>query len=208
MPDFVVLTDVVPEVMLEMRYYGTYNFVGTRIDGYEAPCALLTREAALAIRAACEDFAARGYRLKVYDAYRPQAAVDHFVRWAQDVNDTRMKAYFYPEVDKGALFDEGYISPHSRHSCGSTVDVTLFDMTTGRDADMGGVFDYFGVQSHSDYTSGLSPRQLENRRILRETMEEHGFMGVSTEWWHFRLRDEPYPDTYFTFPVSMNPEMC
>ena len=144
---------------------------------------------------------AQGYRIKIYDAYRPQDAVNHFVRWAKDLKDTRMKAYFYPEVDKSQLFSSGYIAKRSGHSRGSTVDITLFDLSTGKDADMGGTFDYFGDASHYEYKK-LTPEQKNNRLILRKAMTAHGFKPISTEWWHFTLIDEPYPDTYFNFPVS------
>ena len=197
---FVLLSEAVPDAILEIRYYSTYNFVGERIDGYEEPVALLTREAAEALRAVSDDLSAQGYRLKIYDAYRPQAAVSHFVRWAQDPSDVRMKPYFYPELDKGVLFDQGYIASRSGHSRGSTVDLTLFDMATGKEVDMGGTFDYFGELSHPDY-SGVTQEQYDNRMLLRQAMTRHGFKGLSTEWWHFTLADEPYRDTYFTFPV-------
>jgi len=198
---FVLVSDAVPDAILEIRYYSTYNFVGERIDGYEEPVALLTREAATALRAVSDELAEKGYRLKIYEAYRPQCAVDHFVRWSKDPSDTRMKPYFYPELEKGALFKESYIAKKSGHSRGSTVDLTLFDMATGKEVDMGGTFDYFGKRSHPDY-SGLTPEQYANRMLLRETMIAHGFKPLSTEWWHFTLKNEPYPDTYFTFPVS------
>ena len=199
--DFVVVSQVIPDAILEIRYHSTFNFVGDRIDGYDEPCALLTREAALALKAASDDLMAQGYRIKIYDAYRPQDAVNHFVRWAKDLGDTRMKAYFYPEVDKSQLFSSGYIAKRSGHSRGSTVDITLFDLSTGKDADMGGTFDYFGDASHYEYKK-LTPEQKNNRLILRKAMTAHGFKPISTEWWHFTLVDEPYPDTYFNFPVS------
>ena len=199
---FVVLSDVAPDIIQEIRYYSTYNFVGDRIDGYEEPCALMTREAAAALKAVSDEVMAHGYRLKVYDAYRPQMAVDNFVRWAQNLGDTRMKNYFYPHVDKTRLFAEGYIAEHSGHSRGSTVDLTLFDMTTGKEVDMGGTFDYFGIQSHPDYVGNLTAEQLANRQYLRDVMIKHGFKPLDTEWWHFTLADEPYPDTYFEFPVN------
>ncbi len=199
---FVSLAEAVPGVILEIRYYSTYNFVGDRIDGYEEPCALITKEAAAALSGAARDAAEQGYRLKIYDAYRPQSAVDHFIRWAEDTGDTRMKPYFYPELDKSVLFDQGYIAEKSGHSRGSTVDLTLFDMDTGKELDMGGTFDYFGELSHPDYTGALTREQIANRNILRDIMVENGFNPLDTEWWHFTLRDEPYPDTYFTFPVS------
>ncbi len=199
---FVDLAEAVPDVILEIRYYSTYNFVGDRIDGYEEPCALLTKEAAEALLGAAAAAMEQGYRLKIYDAYRPQTAVDNFVRWAEDTDDTRMKAYFYPELDKSVLFDQGYIAAKSGHSRGSTLDLTLFDMDTGKEVDMGGTFDYFGELSHPDYVGELTQEQIDNRNILRDIMAANGFKPLDTEWWHFTLEDEPYPDTYFTFPVS------
>ncbi len=198
---FVVLTDAVPDVILEIRYFSTYNFVGDRIDGYEAPVALITKEAAAALKAASDAFIAKGYRLKIYDAYRPQMAVSHFVRWAQDTEDVRMKAYFYPDLTKDVLFPQGYIAEHSGHSRGSTVDLTLVDMQTGKELDMGGVFDFFGEISHPDYKD-ITEAQYANRMLLREGMLSHGFKPLAEEWWHFTLENEPYPDTYFSFPVN------
>ncbi len=198
---FVLVSDAVPDAILEIRYYSTYNFIGDRIDGYEEPIALMTREAAEALRAASDDLIQKGYRIKIYDAYRPQMAVSHFMRWALDDEDACMKEYFYPELEKDALFPLGYIAEHSGHSRGSTVDLTLFDMTAGKEADMGGPFDYFGELSHPDY-AGITKEQYANRMILRETMIKHGFRPYEGEWWHFTLENEPYPDTYFTFPVS------
>lgn len=199
--DFVLLSEAVPDAILEIRYYSTYNFVGDRIEGYEEPVALLTKEAAAALKAVSDDVMAKGYRLKIYDAYRPQMAVTNFVEWAQDTDDTRMKEYFYPDLEKDVLFPQGYIAEHSGHSRGSTVDLTLFDMTTEKEVDMGGTFDFFGEQSHPDYT-GITEEQYANRMILREAMLAHGFKPLAEEWWHFTLEDEPYTDTYFTFPVN------
>ena len=198
---FVLLSDAVPDVILEIRYYSTYNFIGDRIDGYEEPVALLTREAAAALRDVSDSLAQKGYRLKIFDAYRPQKAVSHFMRWALDSKDTRMKEYFYPGLEKDMLFPLGYIAGHSGHSRGSTVDLTLFDMTAEREADMGGPFDFFGELSHPDYKD-IPGEQYNNRMILREAMLAHGFTPLAEEWWHFTLENEPYPDTYFTFPVS------
>ena len=198
--DFVLLTDAVPDAILEIRYYGTYNFVGTRIDGYEAPIAMLTKKAAEALKAVSDDVMAKGYRLKIYDAYRPQKAVDHFVRWAADVVDTTMKYCFYPNLDKSVLFEQDYIMAKSGHTRGSTVDLTLFDMATGKELDMGGTFDWFGEESHPDYR-GITDEQYAHRMILRTAMLSHGFKPLDSEWWHFTLADEPYPDTYFTFPL-------
>jgi D-alanyl-D-alanine dipeptidase len=199
--DFVEITEIIPDAILEIRYYSTYNFVGTRIDGYLQPTALLTRQAADSLRAVSDELLAKGYRLKIYDAYRPQRAVDHFVRWAADVSDTLMKPYFYPDLDKSVLFEQEYIMEKSGHTRGSTVDLTLFDMATEKEVDMGGTFDWFGIESHPDYTATLTPQQYANRMILRDAMLRHGFKPLESEWWHFTLANEPYPDTYFTFPV-------
>lgn len=198
---FVLLSEAVPDVILEIRYYTTYNFVGDRIDGYEEPVAILTEEAAEALKEVSDELVSKGYRLKVFDAYRPQDAVNDFVNWANDGDDTRMKEYFYPDLEKDELFQKGYIAKYSGHSRGSTVDLTLFDMSTEKEVDMGGTFDYFGIESHPDY-NGVTDEQYSNRMILRDAMLAHGFKPVNTEWWHFKLENEPYPDTYFTFPVN------
>ena len=198
---FALLSEAVPDAILEIRYYSTYNLVGERIDGYEEPLALLTKEAASALKEVSDELLTMGFRLKIFDAYRPQMAVTHFMNWALDADDTRMKEYFYPELDKDVLFPQGYIAERSGHSRGSTVDLTLFDMATEKEADMGGTFDYFGELSHPDYT-GITREQYENRMILREVMLKHGFKPLEEEWWHFTLENEPYPDTYFTFPIN------
>ena len=203
LPDgFVYVAETVPDAILEIRYYSTYNFVGERITGYESPVAILTSEAAESLKGVSEDLAQLRYRLKIYDAYRPQMAVDHFSRWAEKIDDTSMKEYFYPDVDKSVLFEQGYIAERSGHSRGSAVDLTLVDMATGKEIDMGGSFDYFGEISHADYTRTLTQEQIANRQILRDAMLRHGFKGINTEWWHFVLKEEPYPDTYFNFVVQ------
>ncbi len=214
--DFVTITDVIPDAILEIRYYCTYNFVGDRIDGYLEPTALMTRRAADSLKAVSDDLIKLGYRIKIFDAYRPQKAVDHFVRWAADVNDVRMKQYFYPDLDKSVLFEQEYIMEKSGHTRGSTVDLTLFDMVTEKEVDMGGTFDWFGVESHPDFggdpdamrytgSESITEEQFNNRMILRAAMIRHGFKTLDSEWWHFTLKDEPYPDTYFTFPVRQLP---
>ena len=225
--DFVLVSDVVPSAILEIRYFSTYNFVGDRIDGYLEPVALMTRESAEALARAAASLDSLGYRLKIFDAYRPQTAVNHFIRWAEDVADVRMKPYFYPDVDKSRLFELEFICAKSSHSRGSTVDLTLFDKASGRDVDMGGTFDWFGEKSNpdcpvlpegaelpsgagsalADAAAGLSSgafitvEQAAARRILRDAMLAAGFKPFATEWWHFTLADEPFPDTYFDFPV-------
>ena len=198
---FVLLADYVPAVIQEIRYYSTYNFIGDRIDGYEEPCALLTKEAARALRAVSNELSVQGYRLKVFDAYRPVCAVRHFILWGIEDQDIRMKPYFYPDLEKQELFEKGYNAKQSSHSRGSAVDLTLLDMRTGKEPDMGGPFDFFGELSHPGYR-GVTQEQYENRMILQRAMIRGGFEPIDCEWWHFTLRDEPYPDTYFDFPVS------
>ena len=199
--DFVLLADAVPGIVQEIRYYSTYNFVGDRIDGYEEPCALLTKEAARALKGASNQLNVQGYRLKVFDAYRPMAAVKHFVLWGLEDLDLRMKPFFYPDLEKQVLFTRGYIATKSSHSRGSTVDLTLIDMQTGKEVDMGGPFDFFGEESHPDYR-GITDEQYANRMLLQNAMVNNGFEPLDCEWWHFTLKDEPFPDTYFEFPVS------
>ncbi len=198
---FVNVTDIIPDAILEIRYFSTFNFVGTRIDGYLEPTALLTKEAAAALKAVSDELKAKGYRLKIFDAYRPQKAVDHFVRWANDLNDTLMKSYFYPDLDKSEIFPKEYLARKSGHSRGSTVDLTLFDMNTQKEVDMGGTFDFLGRISHANNKKDITPEQYQNRMMLREAMLRHGFRGAGNEWWHFTLNNEPYPHTYFNFPV-------
>ena len=218
--EFVMLAQAVPDAILEIRYFGTYNVVGARIDGYLEPTALLTKKAAEALKAVSDYVISQGYRLKVYDAYRPQKAVDHFVRWAADIPDIAMKPYFYPDLDKSVLFEQEYIMEKSGHTRGSTVDLTLFDMATEKEVDMGGTFDWFGPESHPDFCGNpetgeytgdnskspagrsITPEQFANRMILRRAMLAHGFKPLDSEWWHFTLKDEPFPSTYFTFPIK------
>ncbi len=198
---FVVLADFVPGIIQEIRYHSSYNFIGERIDGYEEPVALLTKEAARALKGVSNELMVQGYRLKVFDAYRPACAVKHFVLWGIEDQDVRMKPYFYPELEKQELFNKGYIAKQSSHSRGSAVDLTLLDMKTGKELDMGSPFDLFSEVSHPDCRS-ITPEQFENRMILRQAMIRGGFVPLSCEWWHFSLKNEPYPDTYFEFPVS------
>ena len=198
---FVLLADSVPGIIQEIRYYSTYNFIGERIDGYEEPCALLTKEAARALKAVSNEMMVQGYRLKVFDAYRPVCAVKHFMLWGIEDQDIRMKQYFYPDLEKQELFNKGYIAKQSSHSRGSTVDLTLFDMATGKELDMGSPFDLFSEVSHPDHT-GITEEQYKNRMLLRHAMQRGGFLPIDCEWWHFTLADEPYPDTYFEFPVA------
>ena len=198
---FVLLSDYVPHAVQEIRYFSTYNYIGERIDGYEEPCAIITAEAARALKSVSNELNVIGYRLKIFDAYRPTIAVKQFVFWALEDNDVRMKPYFYPQINKEDTISLGYIASRSSHSRGSTVDLTLLDMKTGKEVDMGSPFDYFGELSHPDCRD-VTDEQYKNRMLLQKYMVRNGFEPYPCEWWHFTLRDEPYPDTYFSFPVS------
>ena len=177
---FVLLADSVPGIIQEIRYYSTYNFIGERIDGYEEPCALLTKEAASALKAVSNEMMVQGYRLKVFDAYRPVCAVKHFMLWGIEDQDIRMKQYFYPDLEKQELFNKGYIAKQSSHSRGSTVDLTLFDMATGKEMDMGSPFDLFSEVSHPDHT-GITEEKYKNRMLLRHAMQRGGFLPIDCE---------------------------
>lgn len=198
---FVVLADYIPSIIQEIRYYSTYNFIGDRIDGYEEPVALLSKEAARALHTVAAEVASYGYRLKIFDAYRPAAAVKQFVLWSVEDLDLRMKPFFYPDLEKSELFARGYIAKQSSHTRGSAVDLTLFNMETGQELDMGSPFDLFSEASHPDYR-GITDEQYENRMLLQGAMLRNGFEPMDCEWWHFTLMDEPFPDVYFEFPVS------
>ena len=198
---FVLISDYVPGVIQEIRYHSTYNFVGERIDGYEEPVALITIEAARALKSVANEMNVQGYRLKIFDAYRPLCAVKHFVLWGIEDQDIRMKPYFYPDLQKQELFSGGYIASRSSHTRGSTVDLTLLDMTTGKELDMGSPFDLFSGISHPD-SRQVTDEQYANRMTLQSVMVRNGFEPIDCEWWHFTLQDEPYPDTYFEFPVT------
>lgn len=197
---FIHVAEAIPDVLLDIRYYSTYNFLDERVDGYEAPVAMLSLEAAAALGRASEACLARGLALKVFDAYRPHRAVEHFIRWALDAGDVRNKNIFYPAVDKINLFRLGYISERSGHSRGSTVDLTLVDRRSGREVDMGAPFDFFGEISHHG-SALVTPAQAANRLLLKAIMADAGFKPYPYEWWHYTLENEPYPNTYFDFPV-------
>jgi zinc D-Ala-D-Ala dipeptidase len=197
---FVDAAAVADGLVVDMRYFGDNNFVGERIDGYERPRCLLSVQAANALAAVERDLAARGLGLKVFDCYRPQRAVAQFVRWAQRIDDVKRKREFYPDVDKRDLFKQGYISERSGHSRGSTVDVTLVRRADARELDMGSPFDFFSPTSWPSDTS-VTDQAQKNRALLAAAMRSGGFRPYDKEWWHFTLVDEPFPDTYFDFPV-------
>jgi len=199
-PGFVDAAAVVDGLVVDMRYFGDNNFVGERIDGYELPRCILSGPAANALAAVQRELEAQGLGLKVFDCYRPQRAVAHFVRWAQRIDDVKRKHEFYPDVDKRDLFKEGYISESSGHSRGSTLDLTLVRRSGGRELDMGSPFDFFSPKSWPSDVS-VSGAAHANRALLAAAMTRGGFRPYNKEWWHFTLSDEPFPDAYFDFPV-------
>ncbi|MFE7775930.1 M15 family metallopeptidase [Streptomyces sp. NPDC057445] len=223
--EFVALRLVDPTIIQEMRYTTAHNFIGEPIDGYRQPVCILTRPAARALHLAQRQLLRRGYSLKVYDCYRPQRAVDHFVRWAKDLDDERMKQEFYPHVDKSRLFEDGYIAEKSGHSRGGTVDLTVVKLPAGKtrpyipgeqlvpcyapkgerfpdnSVDMGTGFDCFDTLSNTD-DPRVQGAQRANRQLLKATLTDAGFVNLPEEWWHFTHKPELFPDTYFDFPVS------
>ncbi|MBU1642813.1 M15 family metallopeptidase [bacterium] len=192
---FVNINIQIPSIRFEMRYAGTDNFIGRPIDGYEEPLCYLTKEAALALQKVQASLQKEEHTLRVYDCFRPQRAVDHFVRWAKELNDTEMKNIYYPGVDKKELFDRGYIASKSGHSRGSTVDLTIDGL------DMGTPFDFFDPRSHTE-SDAVTEKQHENRMRLKKVMEENGFQNYTEEWWHFTLKSEPFKERYFDFAIN------
>lgn len=200
-PDsFLELQEFIPGIHLDLRYFGEDNFVGQIIDGYHAKKVFMTRESATALSNVQGELAAFDMSIKVFDAYRPQRAVDHFVRWAQDLGDTKMKAVFYPSVAKEDLFSSGYIAQRSGHSRGSTIDLTIVDTQSGDELEMGTPWDFFDPSSWPSNLE-LPPQARANRNLLNAVMTKHGFRALPEEWWHFTLENEPFPDTYFDFPI-------
>ena len=199
--NFVDVKELIPDIALEIRYASSHNFVGKPIHGYKHPKAILTKPAALALYEVQQELENVGYCLKIFDAYRPQRAVNHFMKWAKIESDTLMKGEFYPDLKKKDLFNLGYIATKSGHSRGGTLDLTLIDANTGEELNMGGTYDFFGEISHHD-TSQITPTQKQNRDLLKRTMSRHGFRSYPQEWWHYTFRMEPYPETYFDFEVK------
>ncbi len=198
---FVYINDIIPDVSIELRYAGNNNFVGEPIEGYGSDRCIITADAAYALKRVQNHLKLFGLGLKIFDAYRSQGAVDHFIRWAEDTTDTKMKQHYYPSVQKSELFDKGYISRKSGHSRGSTVDLTLIDLASGNEMDMGSPYDFFDEKSHVLY-SGISTQQRANRLLLRQVMTEYEFIPIKSEWWHFTLQNEPFKDTYFDFMIE------
>lgn len=197
--DFAPVSEVIDDAAYDIRYYSSNNFTGNRIKGYNAPIAYMTKEALTALSSAASDLRKQGYRLLIWDTYRPQKAVYNFVEWINNPNDPGDKS-FYPTLKKSDLLKGGYIAEKSGHTRGSTVDLTLIKKD-GSFVDMGGTFDLFSEISHPDYKR-LTRNQKKNRKILYDAMTKAGFEGIDSEWWHFTLKNEPFPDTYFDFDVE------
>ncbi|MBQ4493917.1 MAG: M15 family metallopeptidase [Elusimicrobiaceae bacterium] len=197
--DFAEISSVIDDAVYDIRYYSPNNFTASKINGYKAPRAYMTKKALAALKIAADDLRKQGYRLLIWDSYRPQKAVDNFVKWINDPSDPGDKT-FYPKLEKSNLLEGNYIMAKSGHTRGSTIDLTIIKKD-GAFVDMGGTFDLFSEVSHPDYKK-ITKKQKKNRKILKEAMEKAGFKGIDSEWWHFTLKDEPYPDTYFNFDVE------
>ena len=200
---FVNLKKEIPSILIDLRYYSKDNFVGKRVDGYEDEIVYITKEAAKALKNVQNELKDYDMSLKVFDAYRPQRAVNHFVRWAKDLNDKKTKAKYYPNESKNVLFKKGYIASKSGHSRGSTLDLTLVSTINNKkeELDMGTAWDFFSEKSATKY-SKLTIEQKKNRLLLKSIMEKYGFVNYSKEWWHYTLKKEAYKDTYFDFIIK------
>ena len=200
---FVYLKDIAPSIRIELRYFSNNNFIGKPIDGYNSNSLVITEQTAKYLKKIQQELLRKELSLKIFDGYRPQQAVDHFVRWAKVLNDTIMKAQYYPKVKKKNLFKKGYIAEKSGHSRGSTIDLTIINIKADEALDMGSEYDFFGIQSHPLYKN-ISKKQKKNRMLLRKIMLDNGFKPYENEWWHFTLKKEPFPNTYFKFLISEN----
>jgi len=198
---FVYANTIIPDLDVELRYYSSNNFVGDTIDGYHANKLIISKPTAEALKLVQSELQQQNLCLKVYDGYRPQQAVNQFMRWAKDLKDTKNKQQFYPDVKKRHLFRDGYIASRSGHSRGSTLDLTIINGNTQEPLDMGSPYDFFGEQSWIDYAH-LTETQKQNRQLLQTVMLKHGFRNYPKEWWHFTLRGEPFPNTFFDFEVE------
>lgn len=199
--EFVYLKEISSDILVDLRYNSADNFMGRKIDGYYSKSCILTRKAAMALKKVHKELESKGLSLKIFDAYRPQRAVDHFVRWAQDLSDTLNKTSYYPEVLKSELFKRGYIAAKSGHTRGSTLDLTIVKSSNNTELDMGTSWDFFSEKSWPQ-SNEVTRAQKDNRMLLRTVMIKFGFKPYEAEWWHFTLNKEPFPDTYFDFPVK------
>lgn len=201
---FIYLNDIAPSIQQDIRYATSNNFIGERLPGYESPVCILTEPTAHALLKIQQELNQQGLGLKVFDGYRPQRTVNEFIRWSNDSHDQKMKSEYYPNVNKADFFKLGYVAEKSGHTRGSTVDLTIIDLNTNQELDMGTPFDYMDVLSHP-FNQSITAKQYQNRQLLNRMMSTHGFIPLNqqdTEWWHFTLRDELFPDTYFNFPVT------
>lgn len=199
--NFVYLKDVDPSIIQDMKYYSTDNFIGRRVKGYDKPTCILTYKTALALSKLQMQLKQKGLGIKVYDCYRPTMAVKDFMLWSQDVHDLRRKKEHYPLINKSDLFKLGYVAEKSGHSRGSTVDLTLVNYATGAEMNMGTHFDFMDESSHT-LSQEISRQAMHNRLLLQTSMKKAGFNSLESEWWHFTLANEPFPNNYFNFPVS------
>ncbi len=195
---FIDIKEYIPSIIIDLKYATDDNFTGRVVKGYESPKCLLTYKAARSLKIIQTILNNSGYSLKIYDAYRPQRSVNHFINWSKNQSDTLKKSYFYPNILKSNLFDLGYIATNSSHSRGSTVDITLVEISSGKEIDMGSAYDFFGLESSHDYEN-ISITQKNNRKLLFDLMTKNGFSSYPKEWWHYTLIDEPFPKTYFDF---------
>ena len=199
--EFVYLKTIDSSIKSELRYFSNNNFIGKPIDGYEGNRVIVTIETAKALKKIQHILSKKELGLKIFDAYRPQKAVNHFVKWAKVLQDTLKKAKYYPTVPKSELFKQGYIASKSGHSRGSTVDLTIINLKTGKELDMGSLYDFFGQKSHP-FSNNITKKQRENRMLLRNIMLSNNFKPYANEWWHFTLKNEPFPNIYFNFPIK------
>jgi D-alanyl-D-alanine dipeptidase len=199
--NFIYLQEIIPDIVYDLRYFSEENFIGAFIPGYEADLLIITLEAAMALKCVQQELKYSGLALKVFDAYRPQRAVDFFKKWAHNPSDLCKKSTYYPNLDKQDIFPLGYLLELSTHSRGSTVDLTIINLSDGTELDMGTVFDFFDILS-ATASLGINAQQRANRLLLRTVMQKHGFVAVEEEWWHFTLKNEPYPNTWFDFVIK------
>lgn len=199
--NFVYLSQVAPSIQQDIRYGTANNFIGKPLVGYENTVCILTKPAASALLKIQNELSTKGLGLKIFDGYRPQMTVDEFVIWSRDSHDQKMKNSYYPNVNKADFFKLGYVAAKSGHTRGSTVDLTIIDLKSKKELDMGTHFDFMDELSYPSNHS-VTKLQYDNRQTLARIMEKYGFVPFETEWWHFTLRNEPFPDTYFNFPVK------
>lgn len=199
--DFVYLNDIAPTIQQDIRYATSNNFIGRPLPGYERQVCILTLPTTKALLEIQKELNKQGLGLKVFDGYRPQMTVNEFVRWSKDTLDQKMKTQYYPNIDKADFFKLNYIMAKSGHTRGSTVDLTIIDIKTNEELDMGTSFDFMDELSHPS-NKNVTTKQYENRQLLNQIMKKHGFLSLDTEWWHFTLKNEPHPDTYFNFIIN------